>query len=112
MHALIFQENGFVPRIIEKMEIDFSRMKQLLDRDLKSLPTYSSSSNGRLISSSNVNQILIYAEEEANKLNDEYISVEHILIALTREGLEGAVGKIFAEIGLNKKNIIVSKKNP
>ena len=54
LHALIFQENGFVPMIIEKMRIDFSRMKQLLDRALKSLPAYSTSSNGRLISSSNI----------------------------------------------------------
>ena len=105
-NALFVQENGLVSRILEKMELDFSRLKIILEKSLNSLPSYSGSNVGRLISSGEMNRVLVEAEEEAKKLNDEFISVEHLLLALTHENSKDPVGKIFYDIGLTRENLI------
>jgi len=105
LHALVFQENGFVPRILEKMEYDIPTIKQLLNKSFQLLPTISGSLVGRLITSNEMNQALIRAEDEAKKLSDEYISVEHFLLALAQENKNQSVGKIFFELGLTQEGL-------
>ena len=105
LHALVFQENGFVPRILEKMEYDIPTIKQLLNKSFQLLPTISGSLVGRLITSNEMNQALIRAEDEAKKLSDEYISVEHFLLALAQENKNQSLGKIFFELGLTQEGL-------
>ncbi len=104
-NALVFQENGLVPRILEKMELDLPLLKGLLEKSLKSLPSYSGSTVGNLISSGQMNQLLFNAEDEAKKLHDEFISVEHLLLAFSQEKSKDPVGKLFHETGLTRENL-------
>ena len=67
LHALSFQENGLVPRIFEKMELDSTNFSQAVEDSLKALPTLSGSSPGRVVPSGEMNQALVSAEEEAKK---------------------------------------------
>jgi len=106
LSALTFQDNGLVPRIFEKMELDSKKFTQSLESSLKSLPTLSGTSAGRVGTSGEMNQALVRAEDEAKKLQDEYVSVEHLLLALTEEGRKGPAGKILAENGVTRERLM------
>ena len=106
LSALTFQENGLVPRIFEKMELDSEKFSRSLESSLKSLPTLSGSLAGRVGASGEMNQALVRAEDEAKKLQDEYVSVEHLLLALTEEGRKGPAGKILAENGVTRERLM------
>ena len=106
LNALAFQENGLVPRIFEKMELDSSKIAQEVDTALKALPTLSGSSAGRVNTSGELNQALVLAEDEAKKLEDEYISVEHLLLALSAEGIKGPAGKVLHGLGVTRDRLM------
>ncbi|MBC8257639.1 MAG: ATP-dependent chaperone ClpB [SAR324 cluster bacterium] len=106
LHALVFQENGLVPRVFEKMDLNSAKLVQSLEDSLQSLPTLSGSSTGRVVTSGAINNVLVQAEDEAKKLQDEYISVEHLLLALTAEGNKDAAGAMLAEHGVNRKRLL------
>ena len=106
LNALAFQENGLVPRIFEKMELDSSKFTQAVESALKALPTLSGSSVGRVNTSGELNQALVGAEDEAKKMADDYISVEHLLLALSAEGNKGPAGKILYEMGVTRERLI------
>jgi len=106
LNALAFQENGLVPRIFEKMELDSSKFTQAVESALKALPTLSGSSVGRVNTSGELNQALVGAEDEAKKMADDYISVEHLLLALSAEGNKGPAGKILYEMGVTRERLM------
>ena len=103
LNALLLQENGLVPRILETMDLDLSKLSKLLDKSLNSLPSFIGNSAGRIIYSDEMNKVFVNAKNEANKLKDEFVSVEHLLFALTDVNPRDPVGKIFFEIGLKKE---------
>ena len=106
LNALAFQENGLVPRIFEKLELDSSKFTQAVESALKALPTLSGSSVGRVNTSGEMNQALVGAEDEAKKMGDDYISVEHLLLALSAEGNKGPAGKILYEMGVTRERLM------
>ena len=106
LNALVTQENGLVPRILEKMELDSQKLTIDLLESLKSLPTLTNEATGRIAPSGDTNIALVRAEDEAKKLKDEYVSVEHLLLALTDEGDNGPAGKILSGIGVTRKALI------
>ena len=106
LHALAFQENGLVPRIFEKMELDSSIFGKSLEKELQALPTLSGSSVGRVSTSGEMNNALVGADDEAKKMEDEYISVEHLLLALSAEGKKGPAGKILHEMGVTSDRLM------
>jgi len=73
---------------------------------LQALPTLSGSSVGRVSTSGEMNQALVGAEDEAKKMEDEYISVEHLLLALSAEGKKGPAGKILHEMGVSSDRLM------
>ena len=110
MYALAFQENGLVPIIFEKMELDSSIFSKSVEVALQSLPTLSGSSEGRVGTSGEMNQAIVRAEDEAQKLEDEFISVEHLLLAISAEGAKGPAGKILHKIGVTRERLLDTLK--
>ena len=106
LNALVTQENGFIPRILEKMELDSQKLTIDILESLKSLPTLTNESTGRIAPSGETNIALVRAEDEAKKLKDEYVSVEHLLLALTDESDKGPAGKILSGIGVTRKTLL------
>ena len=106
LNALAFQENGFVPRIFEKMGLDSSLFNESIEKALQALPTLSGSSVGRVSTSGEMNHALVGAEDEAKKMEDEYISVEHFLLALSSEGNKGPAGKILYEMSVTRESLM------
>jgi ATP-dependent Clp protease ATP-binding subunit ClpB len=83
--ALLAQEDGLVPPILQKLGEDPGAVGARADEALEKLPTLSQGAEDPRMSSA-LAQVLRQAEKEMAKLGDEYISTEHMLLALSEEG--------------------------
>ncbi|MBM4072414.1 MAG: ATP-dependent chaperone ClpB [Planctomycetes bacterium] len=97
--ALLDQEHGLASAILNKAEVPLEALKVKVHRELEKLPRVTGG-GGEVGVSSRLNRIIGQAEDEGKKLKDEYISVEHFLLALCDDS--GAAGKILKEFGVNR----------
>ena len=104
--ALLEQEGGLAPSILAKAGIPVEPLAARLEADLDRLPKVSGpgSSPGEVYVTARLNRLLTGAEDEARKLKDEYISVEHILLAAVQES--GTAGKLLKEFGLTHERLM------
>jgi ATP-dependent Clp protease ATP-binding subunit ClpB len=104
--ALLEQENGLAPSILAKAGLAPEALLRRLETELGRMPKVSGPSGGpdQVYVTSRLNRVLTAAEDEARKLKDEYISVEHILLALTDDS--GPAGRILKEFGLNRERLM------
>jgi len=111
--ALISQENGLIPKLLEKMGLPVENIKNALEVDLRKRPRISGAGqeSGKIFVSQRLSQIMVKAEDEANKLKDEYVSVEHIFLALLSEGNTTSSGKVFSTFGINRDNFLLTLCN-
>ena len=79
--ALINQKDGVVPSILQKLEVNSEELKVKLEKLLEKIPQVSGGSGGQHIGNE-LNDILDRAQQEAQKVKDEYVSTEHLFIAL------------------------------
>ncbi|PJF26216.1 MAG: Clp protease, partial [Phototrophicales bacterium] len=101
--ALLEQTDGVVPQILEKLNADAGAMRARLDEILRASPKAAiyGGGTGQVFITPRVKRILDIANEEANRLRDEYISTEHIFIAILAER-NTAVAKIMADNGITR----------
>jgi ATP-dependent Clp protease ATP-binding subunit ClpB len=104
--ALLEQENGLAPSILAKAGLAPDAVLRRLETELGRMPKVSGPSGGpdQVYVTARLNRVLTAAEDEARKLKDEYISVEHILLALTDDS--GPAGRILKEFGLNRERLM------
>ncbi|WP_105176093.1 ATP-dependent chaperone ClpB [Clostridium cagae] len=104
--ALVNQEDGLVPNIFTKMEIQVKSLKDDLDRVIDSMPKVlgEGASNAGVYITRKVDEVLIKAEEISKQFEDSYISVEHLMLAIMDVEKNGEVAKL-----LNKYNITRDK---
>jgi ATP-dependent Clp protease ATP-binding subunit ClpB len=83
--ALIAQEGGLIPQLLQKMNIPTDSMQQMITQKLQQMPAVTGS-GGRPVDSvyvaQDVDQALGEAEKQATRMKDEYVSVEHIMLGL------------------------------
>src|SRR3954452_5761327 len=76
--ALLAQENGIVPGLLDKLKAGSGPMQLAVEREIERLPKVSGSvDTSKIYVTQPVNEVLTRAESEAEKLKDEYVSVEH-----------------------------------
>jgi len=87
LQALIAQEGGLVPRLLEKLDVKPQLLIGELTAELDKRPSVSGPGvePGKIYVSQRLNRLLLKAEDEAKRLKDEYVSVEHLLLALAGE---------------------------
>ena len=100
--ALMRQEDGLAPRILAKMDASPELLIEKLEQHLDEQPQVSGITDIHI--TSRLNSALISAEKAAKKMKDDYISVEHILIALIDS--EGACGRILRESGVTRDGLL------
>ena len=104
--ALLQQEEGLIPKLIEKMEIDVQHFTQnaisKLDARVKV-----SGSNSNVYVGKDLNNVLIHAEDEAKAMGDEYVSVEHIFLAMLKYP-NPAMKALMKEYGLTRERFLHS----
>jgi ATP-dependent Clp protease ATP-binding subunit ClpB len=83
--SLLEQERGLAGSILNKAEINTDALKQRVEQELQRLPKVSGPAGApdQIYVTGRLNRLLAQAEDEAKKLKDEYISVEHLLLAMT-----------------------------
>ena len=100
--ALLQQENGLIPQMIEKMEIQLEHFKENATRRLEARTKVS---GGQVFVGKDLNQVLIHAEDEAKAMGDEYVSVEHLFLSLIRYP-NRAIKDLFHEYGITRDRFL------
>ena len=99
-YAIINDSDGLIPKLLEAMNVDVNSLKADLKSDLEKLPKVSGSS-AQLYMSSELNNVLTKAEKIASDFKDEYVSVEHLYLAILDSNNQ-EVGRLMAKYGINK----------
>ena len=104
--ALLEQEDGLAAAVLRRAEVDGEGLARRVRRELEKLPrvTGSAGSPEQIYITGRLNRVLTQAESEAKKMNDEYVSVEHALLAMTEDG--GVTGRLFKEFNLTWDKIL------
>ncbi|HEX9412786.1 MAG TPA: Clp protease N-terminal domain-containing protein, partial [Ktedonobacterales bacterium] len=102
--ALVDQADGIVPRIFVRLGADTREVAQALDRAIAQFPTVSGAT-AQLSVSSRLRRVLERAQEEMRYLKDEYLSTEHLLLAMADPQVGGAVARILRDHRLTRDAI-------
>ncbi len=99
--ALLEQEGGLVPRLFEKAQVPPDLLKAKVEQELARLPRVSGDSTSAqgVMVTQRLNKLLVTAQDEAKKLKDEYVSVEHLVLAMFDEPGSSPIGRIFKAVG-------------
>jgi ATP-dependent Clp protease ATP-binding subunit ClpB len=104
MLALADQADGIVPRLLSQAGADPDRLRSALEAELATRPRVSGpgAGPGQVNVTQRLARLLDAAEQEASRLRDDYVSVEHLVLALLAEGTGSAAGRILRDEGLTK----------
>ena len=102
LYALLEQEDSLILKLIEKMEIDKDYFRNSLNQALDARVKVS---GGELRFGQYLNKALVSAEDEAKTMGDEYVSVEHLFLALLRYP-SPSMKKLFQEFGITKERFL------
>ena len=102
--ALLMQKDGLIPKLLKFMEVNTGEIIGALESEIDKLPKVSGSAEN-MYSTRRLQQIFLNAEKKAEKMKDEYISVEHLYLALLDERNTPSAA-IFKRYGINKENFM------
>jgi ATP-dependent Clp protease ATP-binding subunit ClpC len=104
--ALIEQPQGVISQILEKLNIEIDRLAALIDEQLENSPKANiyGGGAGQIFITPRVKRVVDMANEEANRLNDEYISTEHIFLAILSER-NTAIARLLSDEGISKERV-------
>jgi ATP-dependent Clp protease ATP-binding subunit ClpB len=102
LYNLLHQDDSLVLKMIEKMEIN---QEHFLNNVQKALEARTKVSGGQVYIGQYLNKALVSAEDEAKGMGDEYVSVEHLFLALLRNP-SPSVKKIFQEYGITRERFL------
>ena len=100
LYALLDQDGGLIGSLFGKMGVDCDGLLSELDTLIRNLPRISGGS-GEVYASPEVGKILNLAEKTAEKLHDEYLSVEHLMLAIFSEGSQ-SVRQLLSSHGITR----------
>ncbi|MEF3695919.1 ATP-dependent chaperone ClpB [Desulfolutivibrio sp.] len=108
--ALLQQEQGLVPRLLEKAGYDAGSYTAKLEEELSRQPRVSGpgSQPGSIYVTPRLNEVLVRAQDLAKSLKDEYVSVEHVFLALLDEPPSTPIGRLNAKFGVDKNKILTA----
>jgi ATP-dependent Clp protease ATP-binding subunit ClpB len=108
--ALLEQGDGLIPRLLDKMGIPWQALKGAMGQELERRPRVSGSGTeaGKIYVTQRLQKLFLQAEQEAKRLKDEYVSVEHLLLVLIEEGARSAAGKILQQFQVTRDNFLAA----
>ncbi len=106
--ALAEQADGLVPRLLVRMGVDTRSLIRRLEDELSRRVRVSGpgAEPGRVYISQRLSRLMVKAQQRAEQLKDEYVSVEHIFGAFIDEGRTSAAGRILAELGASEEKFL------
>ena len=105
--ALLEQKDGLIPQLMKKMGTDPDALLHAVEQRKEGLPgvTGPGRESGKIYVSGDVDQNLAAAEREAGRMKDEYVSVEHIMMAVLEKPNTG-MSRIFQQFGVTKDQFL------
>ncbi|WP_286933026.1 MULTISPECIES: ATP-dependent chaperone ClpB [Aminobacterium] len=106
--ALLEQPEGLIPRLLQKMGIPVESVARDNKKELEKRPKISGPGiePGKIYISRRLSQLLAQAQERAERLKDEYVSVEHIFSCFLEEGNTTAAGRILSQYNISQENFL------
>jgi len=106
--SLLNQPDGLISKLLQRMDIKPEMLKKAVETELNKRPSVSGpgAEPGKIYISQRLSRILVSAEHEAKRLKDEYVSVEHLFIALLAEGEKVPSGKILKQSGIEREKFL------
>ncbi len=106
LSALLDQENGLATSVLKKADIDPDSLQRELEREMSKMPRVSGTAGtpNQIYVTERLNHLLARAEEEAKTLRDDYISIEHLLLAITED--TGAAGRLLKTAGATRERLM------
>lgn len=105
--ALLTQEDGLIPRLINFMGINNELIISDVEKELEKQPAVYGAAASNLYATRRLNEILLHAGDEAGKFKDEYVGLEHIYLALLRERNTPSEG-VFKRHGINRESFLAA----
>ncbi|MFE5118022.1 ATP-dependent chaperone ClpB [Streptomyces sp. NPDC056669] len=104
--ALLDQPDGLTPRLVGQVGADPEAVRTMLEAEVARKPrvTGPGAAPGQVFATQRLSHLLDAAEQEAKRLKDEYVSVEHLVLALTEEGSATAAGRVLREHGITQES--------
>ncbi len=106
--ALLEQQDGLVSRLLQRMDAHPELVKKQVEAELdrKTRVSGPGAEVGKVYLSQRLSRIMVAAESEAKRLKDEYVSVEHLFMALLAEGEKTPSGRILKQAGINHERFL------
>ena len=106
--SLIDQEDGLSRRLLSRMQVPGEALKSEVENALARLPKVSGPGveHGKMYATPRFQKLLLAAQEEARRLKDEYVSVEHLLLALIDEGEQTQAGCILKQFNITRDEFL------
>ena len=107
LYALSNQDEGLISQLLLKMGIDVNNFNMKLFKIIESMPrvTGPGRESGKIYISNDVDKILVESENTAEKMKDEYVSVEHIMLSILNNPKQ-SLKKLFYEFNIDKNNFL------
>ncbi|MEG1650476.1 MAG: AAA family ATPase, partial [Oscillospiraceae bacterium] len=107
--ALLTQENGLIPQLLVKMGVNDDAVETEVRRMLGELPRVSGAAReaDKIYVSADVDRMLVEAEKTAEHMHDDYVSVEHLFLAMLSMPCK-AISELFGKFNINKDNVLAA----
>ncbi len=106
--SLLAQDGGLLPRMLTRMQVDGDVLKSELDKELARQPKVSGPGieQDKIYVTQRFQKLFLSAQSEAERLKDEYVSVEHLVLALIGEGDKTLAGRILKQFNITRDNFL------
>jgi len=106
--CLLEQADGILPRMFQKMDVNVDALKQAVESELARKPKVSGSGveQGKFYVTQRFQTVFANAEAEAKRLKDEYISIEHLVLALIDEGNKTSAGRVLKQFQVTREKFL------
>ncbi|MDH3255669.1 MAG: AAA family ATPase, partial [Acidobacteriota bacterium] len=111
--ALLAQPDGLVPRLLQKSDMSPATLLSSAKSELATRPSVSGGGGeaGTVYVTSRFQQLLVTAQDEAKRLKDEYVSVEHLFLSLIDERNDSAAGRLLAQHGIDRDRFLAALRD-
>ena len=108
LSALLRDSSGLIVQLLRKMGVDVPAIDRAVTDELSKLPrvTGRGTEQGKIYITQRLERVFNRAGERAQALKDEYISVEHIFLAMLGEGSNTPCGRVFARFGVTEEKFL------
>ena len=100
--SLLQVEDSLIAKLLQKMGIPLDSFERAVEEKINALPKVS---GGQQYFSQDANKVVMNAEDHAKAMGDEYVSVEHIFLALLKDG-DKTIRELFKEFGITKEKFL------